>query len=69
MCICRGTACHTRGSRNLLQTLRLELGLQLEDCRVMATKPTSGADDVRTRGSRCARWRASGNARWLRWWK
>ena len=25
--ICRGTACHTRGSRNLLQRLRLELGL------------------------------------------
>jgi NADH-quinone oxidoreductase subunit E len=27
VCICRGTACHTRGSRNLLQRLRLELGL------------------------------------------
>ncbi len=27
VCICRGTACHTRGSRNLLNTLRLELGL------------------------------------------
>ena len=27
ICICRGTACHTRGSRNLLQSLRLELGL------------------------------------------
>ena len=26
ICICRGTACHTRGSRNLLQRLRLELG-------------------------------------------
>jgi NADH-quinone oxidoreductase subunit E len=25
--ICRGTACHTRGSRNLLQSLRLDLGL------------------------------------------
>lgn len=25
--ICRGTACHTRGSRNLLQSVRLELGL------------------------------------------
>ena len=31
VCICRGTACHTRGSRNLLQSLRLELGLGLED--------------------------------------
>ena len=31
ICICRGTACHTRGSRNLLEGLRLELGLALED--------------------------------------
>jgi NADH-quinone oxidoreductase subunit E len=27
ICICRGTACHTRGSRNLLQSVRLELGI------------------------------------------
>ena len=27
ICICRGTACHTRGSRTLLQRLRHELGL------------------------------------------
>jgi NADH-quinone oxidoreductase subunit E len=26
--ICRGTACHTRGSRNLLQSVRLNLGLE-----------------------------------------
>ena len=25
ICICRGTACHTRGSRNLLQSVRLDL--------------------------------------------
>jgi NADH-quinone oxidoreductase subunit E len=31
ICICRGTACHTRGSRNLLQGVRLDLGLGLED--------------------------------------
>jgi len=31
VCICRGTACHTRGSRNLLQGVRLDLGLGLED--------------------------------------
>jgi NADH-quinone oxidoreductase subunit E len=31
ICICRGTACHTRGSRNLLQSARLDLGLGLED--------------------------------------
>jgi NADH-quinone oxidoreductase subunit E len=28
--ICRGTACHTRGSRNLLQSVRLDLGLVSE---------------------------------------
>jgi NADH-quinone oxidoreductase subunit E len=28
ICICRGTACHTRGSRNLLERLKLELGLE-----------------------------------------
>jgi len=27
ICICRGTACHTRGSRNLLDSLRIELGM------------------------------------------
>lgn len=26
--ICRGTACHTRGSRNLLERLKLELGIK-----------------------------------------
>jgi NADH-quinone oxidoreductase subunit E len=31
ICICRGTACHTRGSRNLLQSARLELGLSYAD--------------------------------------
>jgi NADH-quinone oxidoreductase subunit E len=30
ICICRGTACHTRGSRNLLQSLRLLLRVGLE---------------------------------------
>jgi NADH-quinone oxidoreductase subunit E len=29
--ICRGTACHTRGSRNLLQSARVDLGLGLDD--------------------------------------
>ena len=31
ICICRGTACHTRNSRRLLESLRLELGMGLED--------------------------------------
>ena len=29
--VCRGTACHTRGSRNLLHSLRLELGLAADE--------------------------------------
>jgi len=28
VCICRGTACHTRGSRSLLESVRLDLGLE-----------------------------------------
>ena len=35
VCICRGTACHTRGSRNLLESVRLDLGLD---------RTTDGAD-------------------------
>jgi len=31
ICICRGTACHTRNSRALLEGLRLELGLGIDD--------------------------------------
>lgn len=38
VCICRGTACHTRGSRNLLERLKLELGLKTDDDEVGADK-------------------------------
>jgi NADH-quinone oxidoreductase subunit E len=31
ICICRGTACHTRGSRNLLERLKLELSVKEGD--------------------------------------
>jgi len=31
ICICRGTACHTRNSRALLESLRLELGLGMDE--------------------------------------
>jgi len=31
VCVCRGTACHTRGSRDLLQSVKLELGLGMDD--------------------------------------
>lgn len=40
--ICRGTACHTRGSRNLLQSVRLELGMTAEiseEEKVLLTTP------------------------------
>ncbi len=40
--ICRGTACHTRGSRNLLQSVRLELGMtaeNAEESKVQLTTP------------------------------
>jgi NADH-quinone oxidoreductase subunit E len=33
VCICRGTACHTRGSRALLECIRLELGLVADESR------------------------------------
>src|SRR3954471_15674774 len=41
ICICRGTACHTRGSRNLMQSVRLDLGLGLGD-----TSDTTEGDKV-----------------------
>ncbi|MGA2990939.1 MAG: NAD(P)H-dependent oxidoreductase subunit E [Candidatus Korobacteraceae bacterium] len=41
ICICRGTACHTRGSRDLLESLRLELGLGRQD-----VADTEGADKL-----------------------
>ncbi len=31
VCICRGTACHTRGSRSLLHSLKLDLGMPVEE--------------------------------------
>jgi NADH-quinone oxidoreductase subunit E len=47
VCICRGTACHTRGSRDLLETAMMRLGLQsAEDGEVeslSATTPDGGA--------------------------
>lgn len=53
ICICRGTACHTRGSRNLLQSLRLELGLGLDeveeaDSEKLAVTTQDGKFTVRT---------------------
>ena len=39
--ICRGTACHTRGSRELLESMILELGLRSNE-----QDDTSGADKL-----------------------
>lgn len=53
ICICRGTACHTRGSRNLLQRARMELKLGLEETdttdgeKILLTTP-DGKFTVRT---------------------
>jgi NADH-quinone oxidoreductase subunit E len=38
ICICRGTACHARGSRNLLESIRLELGLAADQGEGTADK-------------------------------
>lgn len=49
--ICRGTACHTRGSRDLLESVRLELGLDgagmLETDNPTVTSP-DGKFTIRT---------------------
>jgi len=53
ICICRGTACHTRGSRNLLQRARMELKLGHEEAdttdgeKILLTTP-DGKFTVRT---------------------
>lgn len=53
VCICRGTACHTRGSQRLLESARLQLGLGNADeedgsaDKVSATTP-DGQFTVRT---------------------
>jgi len=51
VCVCRGTACHTRGSRDLLETAMMRLGLQPGDDSegesLSATTP-DGAATLRT---------------------
>jgi NADH-quinone oxidoreductase subunit E len=36
ICICRGTACHTRSSRGLLEKLCLDLGLAVDDVHALS---------------------------------
>lgn len=47
ICICRGTACHTRGSRNLLERLKLHLGFKEEDEEGSADKLSVTTPDRR----------------------
>ena len=55
ICICRGTACHTRGSRNLLQGARFDLGWASRTVTATGTRPTSFCSPPRTVSSPCAR--------------
>jgi NADH-quinone oxidoreductase subunit E len=50
ICICRGTACHTRGSRGLLQRLRHELGLpdESDDSEKACVTTPDGKYSLRT---------------------
>ena len=45
VCVCRGTACHTRGSRDLLAKLCLDLGLSEQEHRRLQRCRQSVADD------------------------
>jgi len=47
ICICRGTACHTRGSRQLLERLKTQLGLQAEEEEGSADKLSVTTPDRR----------------------
>ena len=59
--ICRGTACHTRGSRDLLERLMLEMGLHISE--------EEGADKLSVTTPmaplRSVPWPASASAPWL----
>lgn len=51
ICVCRGTACHTRGSRNLFEGLMLELGLhdsKDDEADKLSTTTSDGKYTVRT---------------------
>jgi NADH-quinone oxidoreductase subunit E len=51
VCVCRGTACHTRGSRELLQSLMFKLGLhnpEEEPGEKLALTTSDGNYTVRT---------------------
>jgi NADH-quinone oxidoreductase subunit E len=45
VCICRGTACHTRGSRRLLERVKLQLGVREEEGEGSADKLSATTPD------------------------
>jgi len=45
VCVCRGTACHTRGTRALLERVKLQLGLQDGDDEGSADKISATTPD------------------------
>jgi NADH-quinone oxidoreductase subunit E len=47
ICICRGTACHTHGSRSLLERLKLQLGLKEDGEEGSADKISATTPDRR----------------------
>jgi NADH-quinone oxidoreductase subunit E len=47
ICICRGTACHTHGSRSLLERLKLQLGLKDDGEEGSADKISATTSDRR----------------------
>ena len=47
ICICRGTACHTHGSRSLLERLKLQLGLKEDGEEGSADKLSATTPDRR----------------------
>jgi NADH-quinone oxidoreductase subunit E len=54
VCICRGTACHTRGSRALLETAMMKLGLQPgEDGEIESLSVTTPDGDATLRTVAC----------------
>jgi len=66
-CICRGTACHTRGSRNLLEACAWNSAWR---SKMKARRgQTNPADDARSEVHRYAPWRVLGSVRWRRSWK
>ena len=69
ICVCRGTACHTRGSRDLLEKLCLDLGLSDHRSRREQRSRQNGASPRRTTASPFAPSPASASARWPRWSK